>query len=124
MSYCCKALKTDPSGEICTCATGSKPFYQMHTLTTYFCLLLLNLKMSVTISNMGFIWKYKDDMLENLKKMLLSIILKTLTWEDWSSVLKFCEKTGSFLVQTSVDARPGLRSQPPNEAVAFRSKLE
>ena len=96
----------------------------MHTLTTYFCLLLLNLKMSITISNMGFIWKYKGDMLENLKKMLLSIILKTLTWEDWSSVLKFCEKTGSFLVQTSVDARPGLRSQPPNQAVIFRSKLE
>ena len=34
-------------------------FYQMRTLTTDLCLLLLKLKMHVNISNLGFIWKYK-----------------------------------------------------------------
>ena len=34
-------------------------FYQMLTLIADLCLLLLKLKMSITLSNWGFIWKYK-----------------------------------------------------------------
>ena len=88
-------------------------FYQIQTLIAYLCFLLLNLKMSITISNWGFIWKYQryarkfqNDATTN------QIILKTLIWGEWSSGLSRSIWIGKLLVQTSLGAVPGFGNQP------------
>ena len=60
MSFCCKPLKTYPSGERCVVVSLKEHLlYQICTVITDLCLLLISLKMSIAISNWGFIWKYK-----------------------------------------------------------------
>ena len=77
---CCKPLKIDPSGEISLVSLEQSLFYQMHTLITNLCLLLLNLKMPITIGNWGFIWKYKKYARKSQNDATINhIILKTLT---------------------------------------------
>ena len=102
-------------------------FYQMHTLVADLCLLLLNLKMSITISNWGFIWKYKRYARKSQNYATTNqIILKALTWGEWPSGLRRYKWIGRFLVQTQPGALPGvgtpnLVTRPP---VTFASKLE
>ena len=114
ISSCCKPLKTDQSGEICTCATwGIRFFYQMHTLITDLCLPLLNLKMSIIIiSNWGFTWIYKRPHISyNFKNdaNINKIILKT----PYRGVFNLrCFKwVWRFLTQTSLGALHGLETQ-------------
>ena len=102
-------------------------FYQMHTLVADLCLLLLNLKMSITISNWGFIWKYKRYARKSQNYATTNqIILKALTWGEWPSGLRRYKWIGRFLVQTQPGALPGvgtpnLVTRPP---MTFASKLE
>ena len=83
INSCCKLLKTDLSGEICTCATWPELFFffpnaDPHNWFIY--LLLLSLKMSITISNGSFIWKYKIYARKSQNDANINQILKTLTW--------------------------------------------
>ena len=80
VSSCCKSLKTNRSGETCTCATCAKPFLLNAHPQSDLCLLLLNLEMSITISNLGFIWKFKRYASKSQNNTTINqIILKTLT---------------------------------------------
>ena len=96
-------------------------FYQIHTLKTDLCLLLLSLKMSLlnlktsitTISNWGFISKYKrHGRKSQINATINEIILKTLPWRELPSGLRHWRWIGKFLVQTQLSARLGLRVQP------------
>ena len=61
-------------------------FFTMHALTGDLCLLLINLKKSVTISNKGFIWKYKRYARKSQNLVNTNQInLKTLTWGEWTN---------------------------------------
>ena len=73
--------------------------------------------MSITISDSGFIWKYKiygsksqNDTTKN------QITLKALTWGEWPSGLRRYKRIGSLLVQTPLGTLPGLGNQPCNDA--------
>ena len=58
---------------------------------TDLCLLLLNLKMSITISTWDFIWKYKRYARKSQNDATINkIILKTLNREEWISGLRRC----------------------------------
>ena len=110
ISSCCKPLKIGSSREIWTRATWAKPFLpNTHPHSWFICLLLLSLKMSITISDSGFIWKYKrygsksqNDTTKN------QITLKALTWGEWSSGLRRYKRIGRLLVQTPLGTLPGL----------------
>ena len=124
---CCKTLKTDPSGEICTCATQPKLFLnQIHTLVTDFWLLLLIFKISITVSNWSLIWKHKIYARKSLNHASINqITLKSLTCGEWSSGLRHYRWIGGLLVQTALSPWIGLGlnlvSRP---LVAFALKLE
>ena len=88
-------------------------FYRMNTLIADLCLLLLNLKMSVTISNWGFIWKYGRNAKNSENDVITNqTILKTPTRGEWSCGLGGCKWIGRFLVQTLIGASPVVRTQP------------
>ena len=87
----------------------------MHTLATDFCLLLLNLEMSIIISKWGFIWKYKrlyGRKTDNIAA-INQIILKTPTRGFSTKVLQMNWKS---LVQTPLGTQPDLATQPHYEA--------
>ena len=87
-------------------------FCQMHTLNADICLLLLNLKMSITISNWGFIWKYKRYARKSQNDATTNhIILKTLTWGQRPSGLRRCKWIERFLIQSPLSTLPGLGIQ-------------
>ena len=50
INSCCKPLKTDPYGRYVPLLLEKSLFYQIHTLVTDLCMLLLNLKISITAS--------------------------------------------------------------------------
>ena len=77
------------------------------------CLLLVNSKMSITISNQSFIWKYHRQVRKSQNNAAKNqIIMKTLTRGVWPSSWRGCRWIGRFLVQTLIDAWPGLGTQP------------
>ena len=84
----------------------------MPTIIADLCLLLLNLKVSITLSNWDFIWKYKRYARKSQNDATTNqIILKTLTWGEWPSGLRPCKWIGRFLVQTPLSALSGLGAQ-------------
>ena len=63
----------------------------MDTLKADLCLPLLNLKMSVTITSWGFLWKYKRFARKTqINAIVNQIILKTLTWGQLPIVSRHC----------------------------------
>ena len=114
----CKLLKIGSSREIWTCATWAKPFLpNTHPHSWFICLLLLSLKMSTTISDWGFIWKYKRYTSKSQNDTItIQTNLKTLTWGEWPSGLRHYKWIGRLLVQTPLGALPGLGNQPYNDA--------
>ena len=88
-------------------------FYQMHNIIADLCLILLNLKMSITISNWGLIWKYNRYARKSQNDATTNqIILKTLTWGEWPSEQSHCKGIGRFLAETLLSALSGLGTQP------------
>ena len=118
ISSCYKPLKTDPYEEIYACATWAKLFLpNAHSHSWFICLLLLNLKMSITISDWGLIWKYKRYARKSQNGSTTNqTVLKTLTSGEWPSGLRHWKWIGRFLVQTPLGALPGLGNQPCYEA--------
>ena len=95
------------------CHLSKAFFYQIHNVIADLCLLLLNLKISITISNWCFIWKYKSYARKSQNDATTNwIILKALTWGEWHSGLRRCKWIGRFLVQTPLGALRGLGTQP------------
>ena len=79
----------------------------------FICLLLLKLKMSITISDWGFICKYKRYARKLQNDATTSqIIFKIPTWGEWSDGLRHCKWMGRFLIKTRLCTLPGLGNQP------------
>ena len=92
-----------------TVSLSQSLFYQMYTLITDLCLLLLNLKMPLTVGNLGFIWKYKRYAIKSQNNATTNqIILKTVSRREWPSGLKHCRWIGKFLAQILVGVLPVL----------------
>ena len=88
-------------------------FYQMHNIIADSCLPLLNLKMSITISNWGLICKYNRYARKSQNDATTNqIILKTLTWGERASEQSHCKGIGRFLAETLLSALSGLGTQP------------
>ena len=90
-------------------------FYQTHTLVTNLWLLLLNLKISITVSNLGCIWKHKRYARKSQNDASINqITLKSLTYGEWPSGLRRNRWIGGFLVQTTLSPKSSdkFRTQP------------
>ena len=80
-------------------------FYQINSLIAGLCMLQLYLKMSITISNWGVIWKCKGYARKSQNyATTIQIILKILTCGQWSSGLRRYKLIVRILIQTPLNA--------------------
>ena len=70
ISSCCKPLKTDQCGEICTCFTRAKSLLPMYSHRTDYACYFSTWKW-LLLYVIGVSFRNKKDMLENLKIILL-----------------------------------------------------
>ena len=118
ISSCCKLKKQTHLEWYVPVPLEQSLFYQIHTLIADLCLLLFNLKMFITISNWGFIWKRERYARKSQNDTTTNqIILKTLTWREWLSGLRRCKWIVRLLVRISLAALSGLGIQPRYETL-------
>ena len=121
ISSCCKLKKQTHLERHVPVPLEQSLFYQIHTLIADLCLLLFNLKMSITISNWGFICKCERYARKSQNDTTTNqIFLKTLTWvaQCVKVVQVNCKVTGSNTTSRFVRFRdPTSLRDPPSSLV-------